>query len=362
MAASVPGSAPGQPPASEGKLVVAYNIDTAAVMAVIRDTEEELSSLASLSTDLQGGVEAVTASLVSSPVGRAFTRYADETLFHDLGSAMAASGLAVQSVKAAVAEYAAADQEMRARAEAAAAAVPAAGSGTPGTTLPGLLPGAVPAAPPRVEPDQAQPVPPASPALPVPPSATAPGLIPALPLPLPWPRPLPPPPPGKEPEPERGGVVPLPGPPPWKPIWPRKPILVLPNPLLRLPHWRMRPPWWMNPPGWMCPPGRRRPPWWMGPPGWMRPPWFPGLPRWPHGPGAGSFPWLWGFWPTPGCPGPHLLPDRGFLPPPDCYYPLVPYEIPLLIKDRPVAQMLSGEQTLSADALLVAGSRKWGLT
>ncbi|MBO0909956.1 DUF6507 family protein [Arthrobacter sunyaminii] len=314
--------------------MAAYNIDTAAVMAALQDTEAELASLVTQQTDLQGGVDAVTASLGVSPVARAFTNFAAETLFHDLRSGLVSSDRAVQSVKAAVAEYVAADEEMRRRAEAAAAAVPAAGSGNPGKTLPAVLPGAVPEARPRVEPDRGSVVPPA----------------------VPLPRPLPSPPPGKEPEPERGAVVPLPGPPPWKPVWPRKPLPVLPNPLLRIPYWWMQLPWW------------RRPPWWLGPPRWMRPPWFPGLPRWPHGPGIHRSPWLWGFWPVPGCPCPHRLPDVGFLPPPDYYYPLVPLEVPRVGTELPVAQMLIGRQTIPADAETPAeydagpGSRKWGLT
>ena len=336
--------------------MVAYDIDTATVTAVIQDTETELSSLTSLSSDLQDGVDAVTASLSSSPVGRAFKNYAAETLFFHLGSAMAGSDRAVQSVKAAVAEYGAADQEMRLRAAAAAAAVPAAaGSGNPRKPQPGVRPGIVQDRGPRVEQDRAPSVPPAAPSPVPPPAAAAPGLVPATPLPLPWPRPLPSPPPREEPEPERGAIVPLPGPPPWKPIWPRKPLPVLPNPLLRLPYW------WMRLPRW------RRPPWWMTPPGWMRPPWWPGLPRWPHGPGVQRPPWLWGFWPMPGCPGPHRLPDRGFLPPPDYYYPLLPLEIPLLRTEPPVGQMLIGRQTMPdahapAEGAANPGSRKWGLT
>lgn len=315
--------------------MVAYTIDAAAVLAVLQDTEADLAPLASLASDLQASVETVTSSLASSPVGRALTNYAGETLFFDLGSAVAGSGRAVQSVKAAVAEYAAADHEMRVRAEAAAAAVPAAaGPGIIGRPLPAGRPGVVPDPLPRVEPDEGSAGVPAASA--VPPAGAAPV-----------------PPPAKEPE--RGSIVPLPGPPPWKPIWPRKPQPVLPNPLLRLPYRWMQPPWW------------QRPPWWMGPPRRMQPPWFPGLPRWPHGPGIHRPPWLWEFWPTPGCPGPQRWPGGGFLPPPDCYYPLLPSEIPLLNPDLPVARMLAGHQSVPhaqvpPEAAAGPDGRKWGLT
>lgn len=266
--------------------MVAYAIDTAAVLAVLQDTEAELAPLASLASDLQDSVDTVASSLASSPVGRALAQYAAETLLRDLASAVAGSGRAVQSVKAAVAGYAAADQEMRMHAEAAAAAVP--------------------------------------------------GII------------------GK----------PLPGPPPWKPIWPQKPLPVLPNPLLKLPYRLIGPPWLMGPPRWMRPPG------WMGPPRWMRPPWIPGLPRWPH---------------ATACPGPHRPPGGGCLPPPDCYYPLQPpATVPppdsaLPHTDLPVGRMLTTQQTMSRTTALTShqvltrvhlpaaagagsGSLNWGLT
>lgn len=310
--------------------MVAYNIDTAAVLTVLRDTEMEVASLGSLSSDLQGGVDAVGASLGPGPVARAFTRYAAETLFSDLRSGMISSGRALASARTAVAEYAAADEEMRARAEAAAAAVPA--------------------------------VLPESPATVVPPAGTAPGLIPAVPLPLPLPMPLPPP--EKEPEPERGAVEPLPGPPPWRPIWPRSPLPVLPNPLPPRPS--PDPafgPWW-----WVC-----LPQWWW----WMRP---PGSQRWPGWRDWYGFRWPWAFLPLPGCPGPPLLPGRGIMPPPGCYYPIVPLENPLLRVGPPVARMLADHATVpegdpgpesggtipdgkSLPARLSAtGSRTWGLT
>ena len=330
-------------------------------MAALHDTEAELSSLVSLSADIRGGVDAITASLGPGPVARAFTTFAAETLFHDFESGMVGSGRAVQSVKTAVAEYAAADEEMRRRAEAAAAAVPgAAGSGNPGTAPPAVRPGIVPGAGPGVEPQQVPPVPvvpvPAvppptvppptvptptvpTPTVPTPtgppPTAAAPGLVPALPLPLPWPAPSPNPPPQKvpEPEPDRGAIVPLPGPPPWQPARPRKPIPFFPNPLLRIPCW------------------------WRKPPCFQRPPLWPGLPRWPHAPGVHRSPWLWGFWPLPGCPCPHRLPDVGFLPPPGRCYPLLPLEIPQLRTDPPVAQMLIGHLTISdAEAPVPDGS------
>lgn len=293
--------------------MVAYSIDAAAVLAVLQDTEDDLVPLASLASDLQACVDTAASSLASGRVGRALSNYAAETLFHDLGSAVAGSRRAIQSVKAAVAEYAAADQEMRVRAEAAAATVPAAGvpaAAAPGTTGKG--------------------------------------------------KPLPAIRPGVEPEPERGSIVPLPGPPPWKPVWPQKPLPVLPNPLLRLPYR------WVRPPGW------NRPPWWMGPPRWMRPPWFPGLPRWPHGPGAHTPRWLWELAPAPGCPGPNRWPGQGCLPPPDCYYPLLPPDIMLPKTDLPVGRMLTAHQMTtghglprpqtSAETEASPGSRKWGLT
>ena len=381
--------------------MVAYSIDTAAVQAVLRDTETELAPLASLYPDLQGGVDAMGASLGAGPVAAAFTQYANDTLLPRLRSGIVSSGRALDSLRGAVAEYVAADEIMRARAEAAAAAVPGAtGSGprTPGPNLPARmlpegppgtaadhLPGvqqkpapadSPPAPPPAGPPDLSVPVAPSPTA--APPAAENPGTGPVIRLPLPLPLPWLPP---RKPEPEPGSLVPLPGPPPWQRVWPGLPLPVLPNPMLPhpmlpLPGPGSGPPRWIGPPAWWIgPPG-----WWMHPPGWSWRP--PGSAKWPHGQDWPEFRWPWESPPLPGCPGPHLLPDRGFRPPPGYCHPLVPLKNPQLIirfpevTDLPVARMLEGRGAVpGADGDMTeaggtrvnsvsrrGGNKTWGLT
>lgn len=177
--------------------MVAYDIDTAAVMAAARDTAAELAPLASVATDLQGTVDAVESALGANRVAGAFASYARDTLLPDVHSALSRADAAVQGVRAAVAEYLRGDEEMRLRAQAAAAAVP--------TVLP------VRAAPP----------------VPVDPPVLVDPLVlvdpPVLADPLPAPMPELSPPRQAEPEPER--LVPLPGPPPWRPKGPFQPVL-----------------------------------------------------------------------------------------------------------------------------------------
>ena len=300
--------------------MVAYDIDTAAVLETVRYTETELAELVSVPTELQRSVHAVEAALSSSRVASAFTAYGTGELLPVWRSVLSRAEDAVHNVTQAVAEYLRADGEMRARAEAAAAAVPKPfGQRTEHAPAP--------AAPPIV-----------------------PQLRPAL-LPGGGGSGL-----SMDPAPEPETLVPLPGPPPWQPGWlfrpalPGRPPVIIARDLmlrLRLPcpgHWHphpgFRPHWW----GPAYPPGGWHPRW----PEPGRPPgaWFP---RWPEPglPPQGRFPW----WPARPLPG--LIPLPKIVPPPDHLdaWPVDNNQLPFaLAVDGPEA------------VFRPPSSRKWGLT
>lgn len=353
--------------------MVAYDIDTTAVLEAVRHTEAELSELVPVPANLQRSVHAVEAALGSSRVAKAFTAYGTGELLPVWRTVLSRAEDAVQNVTQAVAEYLRADEEMRVRAEAASAAVPEP-SGQPADPVP--PPAVVPIVP------QARPAP-----LPGGGGGSGGGgqgsaeAAPFLPgngggdqgsaKPIPF---LPGggegDPGAAEPDPEPTTLVPLPGPPPWHPGWlfrpalPGRPPFILARDLmlrLRFPcpgHWHphpdFRPRWWgpAYPPGGWHPrwpePGRPPGSWFPRWPEPCRPPgaWFP---RWPEPglPPQGRVPW----WPARPLPGLIRLP-RVFPPPGHVY------EWPLETKRLPFAVAVDGSGSVSRGS----SSGKWGLT
>jgi hypothetical protein len=331
--------------------MVAYDVDTSAVMDAVRRTEAEIAGLASVPSELQRSVHTLEAALGASRVARAFTDYGNGELLPRWRSVLHRAEDAVQGINQAVAEYLRADDEMRTRAEAAAAAVSEPSGKRPSHALPPVGSPIVPSARPAPGPKA---------------GAGDPAM--ARPLPAPFPQPLLPPPQEPEPEPER--LVPLPGPPPWNPEWLFRPALPGRPPIipardlmlrLRFPcpgHWHPNPGcsprWWgpAYPPGGWYPrwpePGRPPGNWFPRWPEPGRPPrnWFP---RWPEPcrPPQGRFPW-WSARPLSGLvPDPRHIPSGGH----ELVWPL---ETPRL----PFALAVGGPEAVSRGT----SSGKWGLT
>ncbi|WAP51567.1 DUF6507 family protein [Arthrobacter sp. ATA002] len=278
--------------------MVAYDIDTAAVMDAVRKTQAELRVLSAVPAGLQRSADAVETALGAGRVARVFTAFSAGELLPDLRSLLARAEGAALGVTEAVTEYLRADEEMRSRAEAAAAAVPdAAGKRPDAAPPPAVLPVVPPA---RRAPAEWL----FRPALPGrPPIIVARDLMLRLYFPCP----------GSPPRP--GG---------WFPRWPRPGCP---------PHgWFPR---WPEP---AYPPGSRLP--WL--PGPAYPPgcWFP---RWPEPgiPPRGRFPW----WPAKPLPG--LFPDPGYV-----------HHWPLEVKPLPLAVPLIGYETLPGGN----SGGKWGMT
>ncbi|MCC9198435.1 DUF6507 family protein [Arthrobacter sp. zg-Y820] len=293
--------------------MVAYDIDTAAAMDAVRKTEAELAVLASVPAEFQRSVDTVATALGSSRVARAFTTLGAGEILPNLQSVLSRAEDAVQGANQAVAEYLRADEEMRARAEAAAAAVPDASGHRAESALPPAALPIVPSAPPAP--------------LPLPKSGGQDsGSARALPAPRPKPLPQKPEP---EPDPDSGTVTPLPGPPPWRPAWlfrpalpGRPPIVVARDLMLRL--------YYPCPGSWPPHPGCLGP-WWRGP---AYPPggWYP---RWPARPLPALF------------PNPRITPPPGHV-----------HAWPLEAKRLPLPVALGGPEAVSGEN----SSGKWGLT
>ncbi|MDK1361796.1 DUF6507 family protein [Arthrobacter sp. zg-Y1219] len=319
--------------------MVAYDIDTAAAMDAVRKTEAELAVLASVPAEFQRSVDTVATALGSSRVARAFTTLGAGEILPNLQSVLSRAEDAVQGANQAVAEYLRADEEMQARAEAAAAAVPDASGHRAESALPPAALPIVPSAPPAPLPKS---------------GGQDSGSARALPAPRPKPLPQKP-----EPDPDSGTVTPLPGPPPWCPAWlfrpalpGRPPIVVARDLMLRL--------YYPCPGSWPPHPGCLGP-WWRGP---AYPPggWYP---RWPARPGpayppGGRFPRPGPAYPPGGWyprwpprPLPALFPNPRITPPPGHVHAW-----PLEAKRLPLPVAPGGPEAVSGEN----SSGKWGLT